>query len=102
FFTLMRLTAPPGGDIRHEQVDAKQTARESGQESQQGARLDHAGPRHILDRDPVLPNSLEQTGNADARGRIQLERVAPIRVDMPPDHVAAFEAGDGPNEDPTL
>ncbi len=98
----MGLTAPPGRDIRHPQILTEQTAGESGQESEQSTRLDHPGPRHILDRHAVLPNSLEQTGNADARRRIQLKRVAPIRVDMPPDDVASLEAGDGPNENPTL
>ncbi len=96
------LAAPPGRDIRHEQVLTKQTMRESGQEREHGARLEHSGARHVFDRDAALPDSLQQARHANARGRIEFERIAPVRVDMPPDDVASFEAGDCADEDPPL
>ena len=99
---LARLSAPPGRDIRHDEILAEQPAGERGQEGEHSARFDHAGPGHVLNRDAALPDGLEQAGNADVRGRVQFQRVAPIGVDISPQDVATFEAGDRPDEDPTF
>ena len=38
-------------------------------------------------------------GTPMLRGRVEFERIAPVGVDMAPEHVGALEAGDGAHED---
>ena len=94
-----RLSAPPRGDVGYEQVLVEQTPRKHGQERQKRARLDEPGAWHVLDRDSAVPYRFEETRHTDAGGRVQLERIAPVCVNMAPDDIALLQAGDRTDKD---
>ncbi len=69
-------------------------------EAQQGARLDEAGARHVGDDDRAGADRVEAgPGTPSARGAVQLQRIAPVGVDPPPQHVGALQSGDGAHVD---
>ena len=76
--------------------------RQRRQEGEHRPQLDEAGSRHVLDGDAVLSDRLHHSRNANARRGVQLQRVAPVGVDVAPDDVAPLKAGDGPHEHASL
>ena len=99
---LARLAAPPGRDVRQDQVLAGDLARDRRQEAHQRPRLDDAGAEAVGDMDIALAHRLDQAGDAESGLRVQFERVGEVAVDAPPDHVGALEAGDGAHMHPAL
>ena len=71
----------------------------TGKNARSARRLDEPCAWHVLDRDAAVPYRLEETRHADARGRVQLEGIAPVCVNMTPDDVALLKAGDRADKD---
>ena len=95
YAALAWLAAPPGRDVRQDQLLAEDLPRQPRHEAHQRPRLDHAGAEPVGDDDVLAPDSLDQPGHAQRRGGVELERVGEIAVDAPPDDVRTLEAGDG-------
>ena len=93
------LAAPPGRDVRHLQIFAEQTPRQTRQEAEQRARLQHAGARHVGDHDAVLPDHVDQAGHAELRGGVEFERIEEIGIDPAQQHVEPLQPGDGADMD---
>ena len=72
------LTAPPGRDMRHLQIFVEEAAAQAWQEAEQRPRLEHARARHVGDDHTVLAQHVDQPGDAEMRGGIQLQRVEKI------------------------
>ena len=89
------VAAPQRLDIGQAQLLAQQAPRQRRQKAHDRARLDEAGAGHVGDRERALADRLEQTGRAELRGGVQLQRIAPVGVDPPPQHIGALQAGDG-------
>ncbi len=89
------VAAPERLDIGKAQLLAQQPPRQRRQKAHDRARLDEAGAGHVGDRDRALADRLQQAGRAELRGGVQLQRIAPVGVDPPPQHVGALQAGDG-------
>ncbi len=89
------LAAPPGRDVRHLQILAEQAPRQTGQEAEQRARLQHARARHVGDDDAILPDDVDQAGHAKLRGSVKLQRIEKIGIDPAQQHVEPLQPGDG-------
>ena len=89
------VAAPQRLDIGQAQLLAQQAPRQRRQKAHDRARLDEARAGHVGDGERALSDRLEQTGRAEPRGRVQLQRIAPVGVDPPPQHVGALQSGDG-------
>ena len=63
------------------------------------ARLDHAGAERIGDHDGAVAHRLHQPGHAEARTRVQLERIGEVGIEPAQQHFGALEAGHGADED---
>ena len=90
---------PPGRDIRHFQLGAEHDRRQRRQERQHGARLDQAGAERIDDDDLAVAHGLQQSGDAEPRRGVELERIGEIGVDAPQQHFGAAQPRHGADED---
>ena len=69
-----------------------------GMNASRRARFEQPGARHVFDRDAAGADRVDEARHADARGRIEFDRIAPIGVDMAPQHVGALQPGDRAHE----
>ena len=87
------LAAPPGGERWHGQFLAQQASAQTGQKAEQGARFEQVRTERIGDQHIALTGRFDQTGYADRRFAIQLQRVAEVVVEPAQDHVHPTQAG---------
>ena len=63
------------------------------------ARLDHAGTERIGDHHGAVAHRLHQARHAEARARVELERIGEVGIEAAQQHLGALEAGDRADED---
>ena len=85
--------------MRHLQVLAEQPAGERLQEAEQRARLQHARARHVGDDDAVLTKDVDQSGDTEMRGGVELQRIERVGIDPAQQHVEPLQPGDGADVD---
>ena len=98
-FALRLLAAPPGRDIGQEQIFAEQAPRQAGHEAHHRRRFGDAGAERVGHRDIALAERLDEARHAELRAAVELQRIGEIGIDAPPDHVGAFQSGDGAHMD---
>ena len=93
------IAEPPGRDIRQRQLAAEHGRRERRQEAQHGARLDHAGAERVGHHHGAVADRLHETGHAEPRAGVQLQRIGEIGIETAQQHLGALQAGHGADED---
>ena len=58
-------------------------------------RFEHAGAKRVGEHHAAFAHGVDEARHAEARMRVEFERIGEIAVDAPPDHVGALQAGDG-------
>ena len=96
------LAAPPRCNGRQCKILAAQPAAEAWQEGQKRPRLKDARAKRIDDGDRALPHRLRQARRADARGRIELQRIGKGGIESPPQNADRLQPGDGANHQPAI
>ncbi|MCY1176083.1 hypothetical protein D9M73_163440 [compost metagenome] len=85
------MRAPPGRDVGQDQVRAKQPRRQARQERAERRRFEHPRARHIGDDDIARRRRIDQPGDANARMRIERQRIEQTRVDAVPQCIDALQ-----------
>ena len=97
---LLRLAAPPRGDVGQQQFLAAQRTAKLRQEGEEGAGLENAGAERIDQRHRAVAQRLGEAGRADLRLRVELERIGENGVHAPPQHADRLQAGDRAHHQP--
>ena len=94
-----RVAEPPGRDVGNGELGAEQHRRQRRQEGQHRARFHQSGPQRVGDDHLAVAHRLHQAGDAQARTRIELQRIAEIGIEPAQQHLGPLQAGDRADED---
>ena len=87
--------APQRLDIGQAQLFAEQAPRQVGRKLMSARASMSPAPGMLATASEPWRIASKQTGRAEPGGGVQLQRIAPVGVDAPPQHVGALQAGDG-------
>ena len=93
---------PPGGDVGDREFLAGQGLGQRRHEGEHRSRLDEAGAERIGDGEAAVAHCLDEARHAEPGAHVEFERIGEIAVEAAQQHVDAFEARNGADEDAVL